>query len=64
MFHYHVPFFQLTGTVPERVGNSAEAMAPAECFCTRDGIWLMIAAGTDGLFKKLALAFALPELTE
>jgi crotonobetainyl-CoA:carnitine CoA-transferase CaiB-like acyl-CoA transferase len=37
-------------------------MAPAECFCTRDGVWLMIAAGTDGLFKKLALAIALPEL--
>jgi succinyl-CoA---D-citramalate CoA-transferase len=63
MFHYHVPFFQLTGTIPERVGNSAEAMAPAECFCTRDGVWFMIAAGTDGLFKKLALALALPELT-
>lgn len=63
MFHYHVPFFQLTGTVPERVGNSAEAMAPAECFCTRDGIWFMIAAGTDGLFKKLVLALAVPELT-
>jgi succinyl-CoA---D-citramalate CoA-transferase len=63
MFHYYVPLFQLTGTIPERVGNSAEAMAPAECFCTRDGVWLMIAAGTDGLFKKLALAIALPELT-
>jgi crotonobetainyl-CoA:carnitine CoA-transferase CaiB-like acyl-CoA transferase len=62
MFHYYVPLFQLTGTIPERVGNSAEAMAPAECFCTRDGVWLMIAAGTDGLFKKLALAIALPEL--
>jgi crotonobetainyl-CoA:carnitine CoA-transferase CaiB-like acyl-CoA transferase len=63
MFHYYVPLYQLTGTIPERVGNSAEAMAPAECFCTRDGVWLMIAAGTDGLFKKLALAIALPELT-
>ena len=63
MFHYYVPLYQLTGTIPERVGNSAEAMAPAECFCTRDGVRLMIAAGTDGLFKKLALAIALPELT-
>jgi succinyl-CoA--D-citramalate CoA-transferase len=63
MFHYHVPLFQLTGTIPERVGNSAEAMAPAECFRTRDGVWFMIAAGTDGLFKKLVFALALPELT-
>jgi crotonobetainyl-CoA:carnitine CoA-transferase CaiB-like acyl-CoA transferase len=63
MFHYYVPLFQLTGTIPERVGNSAEAMAPAECFCTRDGVWLMIAAGTDGLFNKLALALGLPALT-
>jgi crotonobetainyl-CoA:carnitine CoA-transferase CaiB-like acyl-CoA transferase len=63
MYHYYVPLFQLTGTVPERVGNSAEAMAPAECFRTGDGVWFMIAAGTDGLFKKLAFALALPELT-
>jgi succinyl-CoA--D-citramalate CoA-transferase len=64
MYHYFIPLFQFEGTVPERVGNSAEAMAPAECFRTHDGVWLMIAAGTDGLFAKLAQAVDLPDLVD
>jgi succinyl-CoA---D-citramalate CoA-transferase len=62
MYHYHVPMFQLRGTIPERTGNATEAMAPAECFQTRDGVWLMIAAGTDRTFGQLATAVGQPDL--
>jgi crotonobetainyl-CoA:carnitine CoA-transferase CaiB-like acyl-CoA transferase len=62
MYHYHLPLFQLRGVVPERTGNATEAMAPAECFRARDGVWLMIAAGTDRTFGQLAEAMRMPEL--
>jgi crotonobetainyl-CoA:carnitine CoA-transferase CaiB-like acyl-CoA transferase len=64
MYHYYLPLFQLRGEVPERTGNATEAMAPAECFRAQDGVWLMIAAGSDRTFAQLADAMESPWLVE
>jgi crotonobetainyl-CoA:carnitine CoA-transferase CaiB-like acyl-CoA transferase len=62
MYHYHIPLYGIDGTIPERVGNTAEAMAPAECFRTRGGEWVMIAVGSDRLWHRLAEVMGQPEL--
>ena len=64
MYHYYIPLYGLLGTVPERTGNTTEAMAPAECFRTRTGEWVMIAVGTDRLWARLAIAMGRPDLVE
>jgi crotonobetainyl-CoA:carnitine CoA-transferase CaiB-like acyl-CoA transferase len=39
---------QLTGRVPERIGNRDESMAPHGCYrCRGEGEWVSIAVGTD-----------------
>jgi len=64
MYHYHIPLYGLEGTIPERVGNAAEAMAPAECFRTRNGEWVMIAVGSDRLWHRLAEVMGQPALID
>jgi succinyl-CoA--D-citramalate CoA-transferase len=62
MYHYHLPVYERTGRVPERLGNLGEAMVPAECFASADGVWLMVAVGSDRTFAALATALDRPEL--
>jgi formyl-CoA transferase len=64
MYHYFIPSFELTGAIPERTGNATESMVPAECFQTQDGRWVMIAAGSDGVFRRLAVEMGRPELAD
>jgi crotonobetainyl-CoA:carnitine CoA-transferase CaiB-like acyl-CoA transferase len=49
-----VPAFLMAGIVPKRSGNRDPFAAPATVFETRDGASLLIAAGTDPLFARLA----------
>jgi crotonobetainyl-CoA:carnitine CoA-transferase CaiB-like acyl-CoA transferase len=51
-----------TGVVPGPLGSASPITAPYENFATADG-WIMIAAGNDGLFARLAAALDAPELT-
>jgi crotonobetainyl-CoA:carnitine CoA-transferase CaiB-like acyl-CoA transferase len=64
MYHYYIPQYGIDGTIPERAGNATEAMAPAECFRTRSGEWVMIAVGSDRLWRRLVEAMKQLELIE
>jgi crotonobetainyl-CoA:carnitine CoA-transferase CaiB-like acyl-CoA transferase len=54
--------YLMTGYKPRRAGNRDPDAAPATVFPTRDGASLMVAAGTDPLFVRLAEAIGAPEL--
>jgi crotonobetainyl-CoA:carnitine CoA-transferase CaiB-like acyl-CoA transferase len=49
-----------TGVVPGPLGSASPITAPYENFATADG-WVMIAAGNDGLFARLAAVLEAPE---
>ncbi len=57
-----VEAFAALGVVPERLGNSNPAIAPAETFRTADGHWLVINGGTDNVWKRLARLIGRDEL--
>jgi crotonobetainyl-CoA:carnitine CoA-transferase CaiB-like acyl-CoA transferase len=56
--------YSLTGKIRERSGNRNIGFVPAEDFETRDGKILVINAGTDPLFEKLALVMGKSELLQ
>jgi crotonobetainyl-CoA:carnitine CoA-transferase CaiB-like acyl-CoA transferase len=60
---YQVTAFLGSGAVPGRHGTAFPLIAPYQVFHVRDGE-LMIAAGNDGLFKKLCDAIGVPELAQ
>ena len=53
--------YQATGEVPGPLGTRHPSIAPFQAFATRDG-HVVVAAGNDGLFAKLARAVERPEL--
>jgi Predicted acyl-CoA transferases/carnitine dehydratase len=54
--------YQMSGGEPQvPQGSGAAGIVPYQAFRTRDG-WLVIGAGNDGLFGKLAKAMGQPEL--
>ncbi len=56
--------YSITGNIRERNGNRNPFFVPAEDFETKDDKILVINAGTDRLWKKLAYAMGQPELLE
>jgi formyl-CoA transferase len=56
--------YSMTGNIRERTGNRNPHFVPAEDFETSDGRILVINAGTDRLWNKLAHAMGQPELLE
>ncbi len=56
--------FAQTGEIRERIGNRNPTFAPAGTFQTRDGRYVQIAAGGDGVWPRLAAAIDRPELAE
>jgi len=52
-----------TGEVPEPMGARHPSITPFECFTTREG-YIVIAAGNDALFRKLAGALGRPHLAD
>ncbi len=52
-----------TGQIPGPLGARHPSITPFEAFKTGDG-WMIIAAGNDGLFRKLADALARPDLVD
>jgi crotonobetainyl-CoA:carnitine CoA-transferase CaiB-like acyl-CoA transferase len=55
--------YQASRNVPRAYGSGVAEIVPYQCFMTRDG-WLMIAAGNDGLFRKLCNVVGHPEWAE
>jgi crotonobetainyl-CoA:carnitine CoA-transferase CaiB-like acyl-CoA transferase len=53
-----------TGAIRERIGNRNPTFSPAGTFRTRDGRFVQIAAGGDGVFARLAEAIDRPELAK
>ncbi len=51
----------LTGKQPKRVGNAHVNLAPYQSFKTKDG-YMIVGAGNDSQWRKLAAAMAAPEL--
>jgi crotonobetainyl-CoA:carnitine CoA-transferase CaiB-like acyl-CoA transferase len=52
-----------SGEVPARWGSGIEQIVPYQAFAAADG-HLMVAAGNDNLFRRLALAVGRPSLAE
>jgi CoA:oxalate CoA-transferase len=52
-----------TGKSPEPLGARHASIAPFAAFATRDG-HIIVAAGTDALFRKLCVALGRPDLAE
>ena len=55
--------YTTTGEIPGPMGARHPSITPFEAFATKDG-HLIIAAGNDGLFVKLAAALERPDLAE
>jgi CoA:oxalate CoA-transferase len=53
----------VTGTSPAPLGARHPSIAPFAAFATKDG-HIIVAAGTDALFRRLAAALGRPELAE
>ncbi len=56
--------YSLTGRIRERTGNRNPHFVPAEDFETADGKILVINAGTDSLWQKLAHTMGQPQLLD
>ena len=60
---YHVQSYLASGVVPRRMGTALAMVAPYEAFATRDGE-LMIAAGNDGIFRRMCDALGVAQLAD
>jgi crotonobetainyl-CoA:carnitine CoA-transferase CaiB-like acyl-CoA transferase len=58
---YHAMNFFGSGEVPQPTGSSTAMIAPYQAFPAADG-WIVIGAGSDGLFARLGNALEAPEL--
>lgn len=59
-----VPDWALGGVQRERSGAVLPKIAPSNVYPTRDGVWVIIAANQDSVFRRLARAMERPELAE
>ena len=50
-----------SGRLPRKMGTENFGIAPYKAYQASDGIWIVIAAGNDNLFRRLAAAFGYPE---
>ncbi len=53
--------FLASGRVPRRIGSENAGIAPYKAYRAADDAWLVIAAGNDGLFRRLAGVLGHPE---
>jgi crotonobetainyl-CoA:carnitine CoA-transferase CaiB-like acyl-CoA transferase len=59
-----LPEYGALGTVRQPTGGAIATAAPSNAYRSRDGLWVLIAANSDPLFRKLAVLMSKPELTE
>jgi len=60
---YHMMGYLATGEVPGPMGSSLGSIAPYRAFATTDG-HVMIAAGNDGIFRRLCKALGRTDLAD
>ncbi len=56
--------YDKTGYVRERTGSILPNIAPSNVYPTKSGVFVLIAANQDTVFKRLAAAMGRPELAE
>ena len=59
-----LPEYGALGTVRQPTGGAIATAAPTNAYRSRDGVWMLIAANSDPLFRKLAAAMGRPELAD
>lgn len=59
-----LPEYGALGTVRQPTGGAIATAAPSNAYRTSDGIWVLIAANSDPLWRKLAGLMGAPELAE
>lgn len=59
-----LPEYDLKGIIRERTGATLEGIAPSNTYLCADGKYIVIAANSDGIFKRFANAMGRPELAE
>jgi crotonobetainyl-CoA:carnitine CoA-transferase CaiB-like acyl-CoA transferase len=57
-----LPEYGALGAIRQPTGGAIATAAPSNAYCSRDGIWVLIAANSDPLFRKLAALMGRPEL--
>ncbi len=55
--------FLASGALPARAGSGVEQIVPYQAYATTDG-FIMVAAGNDGLFRRLCLALGRADLAD
>ena len=58
----HVPAFDQLGEIAVRSGSRLTGNAPNSLYAARDGRYVVIAAGADAVFRRLATAMECPDL--
>lgn len=59
-----VPEYDLLGSVRGPTGTKLEGIAPSNIFKSRDGLWVVIAANHDNVYRRLCEAMGQPELAD
>ncbi len=59
-----LPEYGALGTVRQPTGGGIATAAPTNAYRAKDGVWVLIAANSDPLFRKLAVLMGRPELAE
>lgn len=59
-----IPDYLLADYVRERMGNVLKGIAPSNIYLTKDGIYIVIGANMDSIFKRLCEAMGQPELAD
>ncbi len=60
----HIPAYQQLGEVAQRCGSRLPGHTPNTLFATKDGRYIHITAGSQSIFKRLAVVMGRPELLE
>ncbi|MFW8564821.1 CaiB/BaiF CoA transferase family protein [Orrella sp. 11846] len=60
----YVPAYEKLGFVPKRVGPNLPTMAPNSLYPTADGSWILIAANSDIIYRRLCEVMEQPELID
>ncbi len=59
-----VPTYDRLGLVPNRLGSRLPAMAPNNLYAAGDGTYVLIAANSQAVFRRLAGAMGMPGLVD
>ncbi len=64
MLESTVPEYDRLGIVREPTGTNLVGIAPSNIFRSRDDLWMVIAANSDNLFRRLCDAMGRPDLAD